>query len=238
MSIIWTITKKELRTYFNSPLGYIFIDLFLVFTSFFFFQSYFLYGQADMRGFFSLIPWVFLFLIPALTMRLWAEERKLGTVEILLTLPVKDHEVVLGKFFSTFLFLAVTLACSLIVPLLVRYTGQADVGVIAASYLGTLLLGGAYVALGLWISSYTDNQIIAFIVSILVSFFFFIIGEVFILQRLPDLLVPLFQNLGLGSHFSSISRGVIDSRDILYYFSFIGLFLFLNVRAIAGRRFR
>jgi len=238
MSAVWTIAKKELRSYFNSPLAYIFITVFLVVISWLFFQSYFLIGQANMRTYFAYVPWIFLFLVPAITMRLWAEEKKLGTVELLLTLPVKDEHIVLGKYLGSVLFLGITLLLSFMIPVIVLWTGPADVGVIITSYIGALFLGGAYIALGIWISAFTDNQIIAFILAIVACFAFFIIGEVFVTQRLPQFIAGIFQFLGLGSHFQSISRGVLDSRDIIFYLSFIGFFLFLNVRQIASRRFR
>lgn len=238
MNQVWTITKKELRSYFNSPLAYIFIDVFLVVNAWLFFQNYFLIGQADMRSFFSLIPWLFLFLVPAITMRVWAEEKKLGTAELLLTLPIKDVYIVLGKYLGSLLFLAITLALTFMIPVVVTWSGSADLGVIFASYIGSLFLGGAYIALGIWISAFTDNQIIAFILTIVAAFLFFIVGEVFVLQSIPDFLIPFFKSLGLGSHFNSIARGVLDTRDILFYLSFIGFFLFLNVQQISGRRFQ
>jgi len=238
MHHIWTITKKELRSYFNSPLAYIFIDVFLVVTAWLFFQNYFVIGQADMRYFFGLVPWMFLFIVPAITMRVWAEEKKLGTVEILLTMPMKDHEVVLGKYLASLLFLGITLALSFMIPVVVLWSGPADLGVILASYIGSLFLGGAYIALGVWLSAFTDNQIIAFILAIVASFLFFIVGQVFVLQSVPSFMTGFMQFLGLGAHFESISRGVIDSRDVLFYLSFIGFFLFLNAQQIAGRRFK
>jgi ABC-2 type transport system permease protein len=238
MNHIWTIASKELRSYFNSPLAYIFINVFLVVNGWLFFQNYFLNGQADMRAFFSLIPWLFLFLIPAITMRVWAEEKKLGTIELLMTLPIKDVDIVLGKFLACFLFLAISLLLSFMVPVVVLWSGPADLGVIFSSYIGTLFLGGAYIALGIWLSAFTDNQIIAFILSIVASFLFFIVSQPFVLQAVPNFLASFFQFVGLGSHFESITRGVIDSRDILYYLSFIGFFLFLNTRQISGRRFQ
>jgi|SRR5690606_22600103 len=238
MKHIWIIARKELTAYFNSPLAYIFIDVFLVVTTWLFFQNYFVIGQADMRSFFNLVPWMFLFVVPAITMRVWAEEKKLGTVELLLTMPLKDHEIVLGKFLASFLFLALTLALSFMIPVIVLWSGPADLGVIIASYLGALFLGGAYVALGVWISAFTDNQIVAFILAIVASFIFFIIGQVFVLQSVPGFMAGFLQFLSLGAHFESISRGVIDSRDVLYYLSFIGFFLFLNIQQIAQRRFK
>lgn len=233
-----TIAKKEFLSSFNSPLAYIFIDVFLVVTGFLFYQNYFLYGQADMRQFFGLIPWIFLFLIPAITMRVWAEEQKIGTVEILLTMPVKETSLVVGKFLGAFFFLAAALLLSFMIPATVIWSGPADVGVILASYLGALLMGAAYIALGVWVSSFTDNQIVAFIIAIVMTFAFFIVGQTFILSVLPDFLTSFVRFLGLGTHFESISRGVVDSRDLLYYLSFIGFFLFLNVQRVVGRRFK
>lgn len=191
-----------------------------------------------MRVYFVYIPWIFLFLVPAITMRLWAEEKKLGTVEMLLTMPVKDEIVVLGKFLASFLFLAITLLLSFLVPAVVLWSGPADLGVIIASYIGALLMGGAYVSLGIWLSAFTDNQIIAFILSIVACFAFFIIGEVFVLQKVPGFLSSIFQFIGFSPHYGGLTRGVLDSRDILYYLSFIGFFLFLNVRQISSRRFK
>jgi ABC-2 type transport system permease protein len=238
MKHIWTIAKKELRSYFNSPLAYIFINVFLIITGWLFFQNYFLHGQADMRYFFGLVPWMFLFIVPAITMRVWAEEKKMGTIELLLTMPLRDHEVVLGKFLASFLFLAITLVLSFMIPVVVLWSGPADLGVILASYVGAMLMGAAYISLGVWLSSYTDNQIIAFILALITSFLFFIVGQVFVLQSIPSFLTGFFQFLGIGAHFDSISRGVIDSRDVLFYLSFIGFFLFLNVQQISSRRFK
>jgi len=238
MNHIWIIAKKELKAYFNSPLAYIFINVFLIITGWLFFQNYFVLGNADMRYFFGLVPWMFLFIVPAITMRVWAEEKKLGTIELLLTMPLKDHEVVLGKFLACFLFLGITLASSFMIPVIVLWSGPADLGVILASYIGALLMGSAYISLGVWLSSYTDNQIIAFILALITSFLFFIVGQVFVLQSIPSFLTGFFQFLGIGAHFDSIARGVIDSRDILFYLSFISFFLFLNVQQIAGRRFK
>jgi ABC-2 type transport system permease protein len=238
MNHVLTIAKKELRAYFNSPLAYLFINVFLVVLAWLFFQNFFLIAQASMRNYFAYIPWILLFLIPAITMRLWAEEKKLGTIELLLTSPVKDEAIVLGKFFASVAFLAICLALSFMVPVVLYWAGSPDTGVLIGSYLGSLFLGSAYIAIGMWLSAYTDNQIIAFILAIVVTFFFFIIGEPFVLQKMPGFLAGFFDQLGIGTHFESMSRGVLDSRDILYYLSFIGFFLFLNVRQISSRRFK
>ena len=232
MHHIYALFKKELKTYFNSPIAYIFITVFLILTNWLFLRTFFIENQATMRGYFGLLPWIFLFLVPAVTMRLWAEEKKMGTLEVLMTLPIKDWQAVLGKFLASFCFLAITLALSLTMPIIVAILGEPDVGIIIGSYIGALLLGGAYLAIGLYISSLTDNQIVAFIIAIAVSFFFLIIGENLVVFTLPGFLTPLFQYLGLARHFDSIARGVLDSRDLIYYFSVIGFFLFLNTRSL------
>lgn len=230
------IIKKELKNYFNSPLAYVFISIFLIITAWIFFTNFFLAGQLNMRSYFSILPWIFLFLIPAVTMRLWAEEKKLKTTELLFTWPIHDYEIVLGKFFASLLFLGITLILSLSMPISISFLGQMDWGVVISSYIGALLLGGAFLAIGLFISSLTDNQIIAFILAVATSFAFFIIGENFVLYVLPSFLLGLFQYLGLGYHFNSIGRGVLDSRDLIYYFSIILFFLYLNIRQTESRK--
>jgi len=238
MKTILTIFWKEFRGYFNSPIAYIFIISFLVFTNWLFFKGFFLMNQASLRSFFSILPWVFLFLAPAVTMRSWAEEKKLGTIELLMTLPVKDYEVVLGKFLASFIFLIVTLLCSLPLPLTVMAVGNPDVGPIWGGYLGAFFMGGAYLAIGCFASSLTENQIVAFIIAIFLSFALLIIGENLVIMNLPAALVPVFTFLGLGAHFESIGRGVIDSRDIIYYISIIGFFLFLNGLSVESRKWK
>ena len=238
MNHILAITKKELKDYFNSPLAYIFISVFLVVAGWLFFRTFFLQGQASMRYYFVMIPWLFLFLIPALTMRLWAEEKKLKTLEILFTWPIQEYEAVIGKFLAGIIFLAVALSFSIFIPISLSFIGSLDWGIIIASYIGAWLLGSAFLAIGLFISSLTENQIIAFIVSIAICFAVFIIGEDLVLYALPTFLINTFQYLGLGYHFNSISRGVLDSRDIIYYLSLIFIFIYLNTRQIESRKWK
>ncbi len=236
MDNITTIFKKEFKTFFISPIAYIFITVYLVVTNFLFFQSFFLINQADMRAYFSLLPWIFLLFIPAITMRSWAEEKKLKTLELLLTWPISDFQVVAGKFLAAFSFLAITILLSISVPITVTLLGNPDMGPIWGGYIGSLLMGGAYLAIGLWISSLTENQIVAFILGVVVTFALFIIGNPFVTMASPSVLVPVLNYIGLGNHFESIERGVIDTRDILYYFSVIGFFLFLNVQTLGSRK--
>jgi len=235
---IYILSKKELMTYFNSPIAYIFMGVFLVVGNWLFLNYFFLIGQASMRNYFSILPWIFLFLSPAITMRLWAEEKKSGTVEFLLTLPVTDWQVVLGKFLGSLFFLFITLLLSITLPISVSFLGNLDLGVVLGSYLGALFLGGAYLALGLFISALTRNQIVAFVIGLVACFIAFIIGADFVLNKAPQILLPVMKFLGLGSHFYNIARGVIDSKDVIYYLSFIFLFLWLNVRIIEKREWR
>lgn len=235
MKNIITIARKEFRTYFESPIAYIFITAFLLLVNFLYLWTFFLAGQADMRPFFGFMPFVFLFLVPSITMRLWAEERKMGTLEVLLTLPVQEKEVVLGKFIASFVFLLVMLALTFNIPLLVGFLGDPDWGTIICGYLGCLLMGASYLAIGLFASALSDNQIVAFIMAIAICTAMLIVGEWFFLILVPDVFVPFFNYLGLGTHFESMGRGVIDTRDLLYYISVIGVFLYLNVYTVENR---
>lgn len=230
------IFKREFRSYFDSPIGYIFITVFLVLTGWLFYSGFFIMNQASLRSFFDLLPWLYLFFVPAVTMRLWAEENKQGTMELLMTLPVKDIEVVLGKFLASFLFLTFTVCLTFPLLLSVVTLGNPDIGPLVGGYIGAILMGGAYLAIGMFASSLNENQIITFILGVIICFGLFIIGEGFVLMRVPGSWVSLLEFLGIGAHFRSVGRGVIDSRDILYYFSVMTLFLFLNVRALENRK--
>ena len=236
MSSILTIFKKEFKSFFISPIAYVFITVYLVITGFLFFQSFFLINQADMRGYFGLLPWVFLFFVPAITMRSWAEEKKVKTLELLLSWPVSDFQVVFGKFLAAFGFLSIAILLSITIPITIAILGSPDPGPIIGGYMGALLMGAAYLSIGLWVSSYTENQIVAFILGVVVTFVFFFIGSPFVTMVAPSWLVPIMNYIGLGNHFESIERGVIDSRDILYYLSITGFFLFLNVQSLGSRK--
>ena len=238
MNNIYTIFRKEIANYFNSPIAYIFIAVFLISSIWLFFQNFFLAGQATMRGYFYFLPWVFLFLAPAISMRSFAEEKRSGTLELLLTLPVKDWEVVLGKFFSNVVFVAITILLSISIPISISSLGEMDMGLIIGGYLGAILLASSYLSLGLFVSSLTKNQIVAFIIAIAGLFFLFILGADFVLNTTPAFLVPIFSFLGLGTHFDNIVKGVVDTKDLIYYFSFIFLFLWLTVRNIESRNWK
>jgi ABC-2 type transport system permease protein len=233
---VLTILRKELKSYWNSPIAYIFATVFLALVSWLFFENFFLGGQATLRDFFGILPMAFVLFVPAVTMRLWAEEKKLGTIELLMTLPLKDHEVVLGKYLAAFVFLATTILLSFPLPVIVGALGDPDAGPIAGGYVGALLMGGAFLAIGIFVSSLTENQIIALVVSFLITILLLLVDSSVVLSKIPAFLVPAVDFLGVQSHFESIERGVIDSRDLLYFASVTAFFLFLNVRTIEGRK--
>ncbi len=232
---VYVLFKKELLAYFSSPIAYIFLAVFLLAGNWLFFSNFFLAGQASMRIYFVFLPWVFLFLAPAITMRLWAEEKKMGTNEFLMTLPVTDWQLVLSKFLSALFFVLIALVLTLTLPLTVNLMGDLDLGPIWGGYIGALFLAGAYLALGLFISSLTKNQIVAFVLALGAGLVFFIIGSETVLNQAPAFAIPVMKFLGLGSHFESISKGVIDSKNIVYYLSFIFFFLWLNVKVLEKR---
>jgi ABC-2 type transport system permease protein len=234
------IFRKELRSYFATPLGYVFILFYLLVSNgfFFFIQDFFREGQATMRGYFMILPWIFLFFVPAVTMRLWAEERKSGTLELLLTMPLREAELVLGKFLASLAFLAITLSFTITVPITIGLSGRPDWGVIVASYVGALLMGAAYLSIGLWISSLTESQVVAFIASVAAIFLLLAAGVA------PEWLGSLGwfaavgEYLSLLSHFQNILRGVLDTRDVVYYLVVIAFFLHLNKMNLESRKWR
>jgi ABC-2 type transport system permease protein len=238
MHTVLAVTKKELRAYFNSPIAYIFLVIFAALSGWLFFSSFFFSEQATLRGFFANLPTLFLFLLPALTMRLWAEERKAGTDELLLTMPLTQTGIVAGKFLAAFLLLLLGLLMTLPVPIIVNGLGNLDWGPVVGGYLGALFLGGAYLAMGLVISSFTENQLVALILSIIACGFFFLMGEEFILRPLPESVARVFQEASLAARFESVERGVVDSRDVVYYGLFIGFFLFVNVVTLKVRTWK
>ncbi len=218
------ILSKELKDYFISPIAYIVISIFLVVTGWFFFSTFFLYNQAEMRNFFNLLPITFAFVIPAVTMRLFSEEFNVGSYEILLTLPVSFKDIIFGKFLAGLLFMAAALLPTLSYPVCVSILGELDWGPVIGGYMGAILLAAAYAAIGLFSSSLTRNQIIAFIVGTVLCFSLTLIDSM--LFFFPAPLLGVISYLGASAHFDNIAKGVIDSRDILYFLSviFIGLY--------------
>ncbi len=218
------IFKREIKGYFVSPIAYIVISVFLLVTGWFFFTTFFLFSQANLRNFFALLPITFSFVIPAITMRLFSEELNVGSHEVLLTMPVTFLDVVLGKFLAAVAFLAAMLIPTLSYPITVASLGQLDWGPVAGGYVGALLLGAAFSAVGLFASSLTRNQIIAFVVGMAICFGLTLMDKM--LFFLPQSLLGFLQYIGADFHFQNIARGVIDSRDILYFLSvsFVGLY--------------
>ncbi len=218
------IFQKEFRAYFVSPIAYIVIAVFLLVTGWFFFSTFFLFNQASLRNFFMLLPLVFSFVIPAVTMRLISEELNIGSYEILLTMPVTLTDVVLGKFFAAVAFIAAMLVPTLAYPITTAALGQLDWGPVVGGYLGAILLAAAFCAIGLFASALTRNQIIAFIIGTVICFALTLIDKM--LFFLPRSLLEVFSYLGADLHFQNIAKGIIDSRDIVYFLSvcFVGLY--------------
>ena len=235
MRAVWAIAVKEFRGAFVSPVAYAYLVVFLAFTNWFFFRAFFVLGDASMRGFFSLLPWTLVFLLPALTMRMWSEERKFGTLEVLLTWPVREREAVLGKFLGGLGLLAVSLAGTTPIAFTVFVLANPDRGPVLAGYLGLLFFGAAGLAVGIYASALTENQIVAYVAGVAMTFALFVAGEDFVVVTAPASLAPLLARAGLGAHYWSIGRGVIDSRDLLYFAAVIFFFLYLTVRRLQRR---
>jgi ABC-2 type transport system permease protein len=236
------IMRRELASYFATPLAYVFILIFLVLANAFTFYlgGFYERGQADLDPFFSFHPWLFLFLIPALSMRLWAEERKSGTIEVLMTQPLTLWEAVLGKYLAAWAFTALALALTFPLWLTVNYLGSPDNGAILAAYLGSLLLAGGFLAIGSCMSALTRNQVVAFILGVVACFLFLLAGFPLVLDVFrswaPLPLVDAIASLSFLTHFESIAKGVIDVRDLLYFAMLIGLFLLATVITLELRK--
>ena len=218
------IFRKEFSAYFISPIAYIVIAIFLLVTGWFFFATFFLFNQANLRSFYALLPVVFAFVIPAITMRLISEEINVGSDEILLTMPVTLRDVILGKFLASVALVVAMMIPTIAYPLTVSFMGQLDWGPVVGGYLGAVFLGAAFSAVGLFASALTRNQIIAFIIGLTICFTLTLIDK--LLYFLPQSMLGVFAYLGADFHFQNIARGIIDSRDILYFVSicFVGLY--------------
>jgi ABC-2 type transport system permease protein len=239
MRQVWAIYRKELRLYFDSPIAYIFIVVFLAITSWLFFRTFFLLKISSMRGFFTIIPWLCMFFIPAVSMRLWAEERKTGSNELLMSLPLQEWEVVLGKYLAALTIYVVTIVLTSPLAIVVGALGSPEWGVIVGSYLGCIFLGAAILAIGTFVSSLTSNQIVAFILGVIIVAALTVVGQPLVtmfLQGPLTILVPYAEWLGLANHFGSIARGVIDSRDIIYYVILTALPLYFTVKSIQASK--
>ncbi|MBU2713781.1 ABC transporter permease subunit [Zooshikella harenae] len=232
MGKVGIIFRRELGSYFATPLAYIFIVIFLLLTSVFTFYigGFYERRQADLLPFFDFHPWLYLFLIPAIAMRLWAEERKSGTLELLLTLPITLRDAVLAKFLAAWAFTGIALALTFPIWITVNVLGNPDNGVIIASYLGSWLMAGAFLAIGSCMSALTSNQVIAFILTVVVCFIFVVAGSALVLDFFqswaPTVLLDTIASLSFLTHFTAISKGVLDLRDLMYFLIMIAAWLF------------
>jgi ABC-2 type transport system permease protein len=228
------VMRRELKSYFLTPVAYVFIIIFLVFASAFTFYlgNFYERGQADLVSFFSYHPWLYLFLAPALSMRLWAEERRAGSIELLMTLPVTVGQMVVGKFLAAWAFICIAIALTFPIWLTVNYLGNPDNGAIAAAYIGSALMAGGFLAVGAFISATTRNQVIAFVLAVVACFLLLLSGYSLVLDLFtgwaPQALVDGIASLSFLTHFENISRGVIDLRDLVYFGLLIGCSLYAN----------
>lgn len=233
---IQTIALKELRGFFNSPVAYIVIIVFLLFVGWFFASPIFLINQITIDHMLNNIPLLFIFLIPAITMRLIAEEYKAGTIESLSIQPIEEYEIIIGKYIAALVLLTVCILGTLIHPISLAFLGKLDWGQIFCSYLGLLGMGSAYIAIGIFASALTRNQIIAFIIGFALCFIFFILGK--ILFIVPGFLKSMVGFIGMDSHFESISKGILDTRDIVYFISMIIAFIYGTLLVMLNKRWR
>ena len=242
MNNIRAIFKREFAAYFATPVAYVFIVIFLflmgVFT--FYIGAFYERNQADLEPFFRFHPWLYLFLIPAIAMRLWSEERKTGTIELLMTLPIPPYQAVTGKFLAAWCFTAVALVLTFPMWITVNYLGTPDNTVILASYIGSLLMAGGFLAIGSCISGITKNQVIAFVVSVVICFLFLLSGFPLVLDFFrswaPQAVVNAIASFSFLTHFESIKKGVIDIRDLIYFVALISFWLYANVVVIEAKK--
>ena len=239
---IWAIMKRELGGYFTSPVAYVFLVIFLLLAGFFTFTvgNFFERGEASLVSFFTWHPWLYLFLVPAAGMRLWSEERRLGTMELLLTMPITTWQAIVGKFLASWAFLALALLLTFPVVITVNYLGAPDNGVIAAGYFGSLLLAGAYLAVSCMTSALTRNQVISFIVSVMICLFLILAGYTPVTDLLTKwanpVVVEVIAAFSVMTHFEGFQRGVLDVRDVLFFASVIGFALFTTGVIIRNQR--
>jgi ABC-2 type transport system permease protein len=239
---IKAIMKRELGGYFTSPIAYVFLVIFLLLTGFFTFTvgNFFERGEASLVSFFTWHPWLYLFLVPAVGMRLWSEERRLGTLELLLTLPITAWQAIVGKFLASWLFLALALALTFPVIITVNWLGAPDNGVIAAGYVGSLLLAGAYLAISCMTSAMTRNQVISFILSVMICLFLILAGYTPVTDLLTRFANPVVTQtvaaFSVMTHFEAFQRGVLDTRDVIFFASVIGFALFATGVIIRNQR--
>lgn len=242
MNAVLNVMRRELAGYFSTPVAWVFIVIFLVMSGVFTFYigNFYERGSSDLDPFFQFHPWLYLFLVPAIAMRLWAEERRSGTIELLLTLPITTGQAVLGKFLAAWLFIGIALLLTFPVWITVNYLGDPDNGVIVAGYIGSWLMAGGFLAIGSCMSALTRNQVVAFILSVVVCFVFLLSGLPMVTDLFsawaPQALLDAVAEFSFLAHFSTISRGVIDLRDLVYFALVIGFWLLANVVVLELRK--
>jgi ABC-2 type transport system permease protein len=239
---IWTIAKREMAASFESPIAYVFIVIFLLLAGFFTFMvaGFFERGEASLEPFFLWHPWLYLFLVPAIGMRMWSEERRLGTMELLLTMPITPWQAIVGKFLASWLVLGLALLLTFPVVITVNYLGNPDNGVIVTGYIGSFLLAGAYLSIAAMTSALTRNQVVSFILAVVICLFLVLVGYSpvtnLLVQWANPWLVQAISSFSVMTHFESIRKGVLDSRDILYFLSVIGFSLFTTSVILRSHR--
>ena len=236
MTAALTVAKREIRTYFNSPIAYIVITVFMLLSGYLFFSSLFIERQAEMRAYFNLMPLLLSFIVPAMAMRLIAEEKGSGSLEMLITMPVRDWQVIFGKFLAGMALLAAMVGLTLFYAVTVMLVGPLDRGPAIGGYLGILLVGGAYMAIGVMASTFTRNQIVAFIIGFAISFSLYLFYR--LVPFMPESLRPALAYLSVESHFDGMSRGIIDSRDVIYYLSVMVVSLVIATVSLESRKWK
>ena len=242
MNVIGALFRRELQSYFATPVAYVFIVIFLVLMGAFTFYlgNFYERGQADLGPFFIFHPWLYLLLVPAIAMRLWAEERKTGSIELLMTLPITPWQAVLGKYLAAWAFTGVALLVTFPIWITVNYLGDPDNGALVAAYIGSFLMAGGFLAIGACLSATTPNQVIAFVITVVVCFVFLVSGFPMVLDFFtswaPQILVDGIASLSFLTHFESISKGVIDLRDLIYFGFLILAFLYANTIVLRWRQ--
>ncbi|MBN2104624.1 ABC-2 transporter permease [bacterium] len=242
MNDVAIILKRELKQYFYSPIAYVFCIIFIVLNASIYMFHFFFFGNADMRAFFSTLPLILgLIFIPAISMRLWSEDYKLGTVELLLTLPIRTEAIVLGKYLAGLIFYLVGLAGTLTIPILLVFLGKPDIGPMIGGYFGAIMLGGFFLAVGIFISGFFSDQIVSLIITSLACGFLVLVGWQYVPMVIdgwiPGLGSFLYSYVGVTRHFNDIERGVIDIKSIIYFISLTALFIYLNAKALERRKY-
>jgi ABC-2 type transport system permease protein len=236
MTAALTVAKREIRTYFNSPIAYIVITVFMLLSGYLFFSSLFIERQAELRAYFNLMPLLLSFIVPAMAMRLIAEEKGSGSLEMLITMPVRDWQVIVGKFLAGMALLAAMVGLTLFYAVTVMLVGPLDRGPAIGGYVGILLVGGAYMAIGVMASTLTRNQIVAFIIGFAISFSLYLFYR--LVPFMPESLRPMLAYLSVESHFDGMSRGIIDSRDVVYYLSVMVVSLVIATVSLESRKWK